>query len=198
MYEHAKRELEIAGLTENDSDYNGLIAEAVLELAKVFDKQGHSGMSANLTADLFSKLAKHETISPLTGEDYEWDDISRYSDDSNSPRYQNNRNSAVFKNGKDGQAYYIDAIVFSGDEGGAFTSGGSVKTKDGKTVLSRQKIKSFPFQPKTFYVDVKDHRWADKSETTLDPNGDWWTHTLEDESQLDKIKEYYDFEFDQL
>ena len=35
--EHARRELEIAGLFDKDSDYNGNIGTAVMELMEVFE-----------------------------------------------------------------------------------------------------------------------------------------------------------------
>jgi hypothetical protein len=186
---HAEKELRLIGMFGEDSDYGGLVGNAVMELMETFSNQGHSGYSAGIVSSLFSKLAKYEPLSPLTGEDDEWDDVSSLGD-IGEKLYQNNRNSAVFKDGKDGQAYIIDAIVFNGD-GGGFTSNGSVTKSNGEKVTSRQDIQSFPFNPKTFYIDVIDHRWEDKEETTKSPNGDWWTHEIKDETQLDEVWEYY-------
>lgn len=104
--------------------------------------------------------------------------------------YQNNRDSRVFKDSKDGKAYFIDAIVFNGDIVGAFT-GRDIMLGD-TPYYSMQFIKSFPFTPKTFYIDVVDYRWKDKEGKTLDPNGDWWTHSIKDENQLKEVFEYYD------
>jgi len=59
---HTRRELELAGLFDEDSDYNGMIGEAVLELAQVFSAQGHSGFSAMMVGDIFSRLVKYETL----------------------------------------------------------------------------------------------------------------------------------------
>jgi hypothetical protein len=44
------------GLFDEDSDYGGMLGEAVLELVKVFSKQGHSGFSAMLTKEMFYRL----------------------------------------------------------------------------------------------------------------------------------------------
>ena len=48
--------LKSRGLFDEDSDYNGMLGEAVLELVKVFSKQGHSGFSAGLTKEMFYRL----------------------------------------------------------------------------------------------------------------------------------------------
>jgi len=61
----AERELREAGLFDKDSDYNGMIGDAVLELMDVFSKQGHSGFSASLTRELFNQLSNWKPINPL-------------------------------------------------------------------------------------------------------------------------------------
>ncbi len=44
------------GMYDKDSDYDGMIGTAVEELSKTFAKQGHNGMSANITMGLFNSL----------------------------------------------------------------------------------------------------------------------------------------------
>lgn len=127
-------------------------------------------------------------IAPLTGGDDEWFEVTEIND--GVPMFQNNRDSRVFKDG-DGKAYFIEAIVFDGNIGGRFTGNGSI-THNGENISSSQYIKSFPFTPKTFYVDVIDYRWKDKDEKVADPDGDWWTHSVRDEQQLKEVFEYYD------
>lgn len=189
---HAKRELELLEKTTPDAIVTPFKNE-ILALCEAFGKSGQSGGSAPFTATAISqavkKLMMFETLAPLTGEDSEWVDMSEYND--GELMFQNNRDSRVFKNGKDGQAYFIEAIVFDGDIGGRFTGNGSV-THNGENISSSQYIKEFPFIPKTFYVDVIDHRWVDKEEKTPDENGDWWTHSIKDENQLNEVFEYYD------
>ena len=51
-YEWLKRQ----GLFDDDSDYGGMLGDAVFELIKVFSKQGHSGFSARITRALFNRL----------------------------------------------------------------------------------------------------------------------------------------------
>lgn len=62
---HAQHELKSAGLLDGDSDYNGMVGQAVLELIEVFAGQGHSGMSAHMTIELFARAARYQLLSPL-------------------------------------------------------------------------------------------------------------------------------------
>ena len=48
--------LDSRGLFDDDADYGGLLGEAILDLIKVFSKQGHSGFSAGLTREMFYRL----------------------------------------------------------------------------------------------------------------------------------------------
>jgi len=179
---HAEREIEILEKTVDEAIIVPFKKE-IIALCKAFGNSGQSGGSAPYTAHAISeavkKLMMSETIAPLTGLDDEWNDVSEIND--GITMYQNNRDSRVFKDGKNGRAYFIDAIVFDGDIGGRFTGTGSC-----------QYIKKFPFEPKTFYIDVIEQRWKDKDEKVLDDDGDWWTHSIKDESQLKEVFEYYD------
>lgn len=65
LVEHAERELREAGLFDEGSDYDGMVGGAVMELVKVFAAQGHSGMSAHMTIDLFHRVASYKTLVPL-------------------------------------------------------------------------------------------------------------------------------------
>lgn len=62
LVNHAEKELKKAGLFDRDSDYDGMLGDAVLELVTVFAKQGHSGMSAQMTRELFYKLSNFEDL----------------------------------------------------------------------------------------------------------------------------------------
>jgi hypothetical protein len=189
---HAKRELDILVKTTPDALIGEFVPE-LIALCEKFGKSGQSGGSAPYVAKALSMavehLCLHRTICPLTGSDEEWNNITDIND--GIPLFQNNRDSRVFKDGKDGQAHFIDAIVFDGDIGGRF-NGHDIKSSSGEVYGSSLRIKAFPFTPKTFYVDVIDHRWKDELETIPDADGDWWTHTIKDESQLKEVFEYYD------
>ena len=51
-----KKRLTELGMFDEDSDYGGMIGEAVMELSKTFADQGHSGMSAAIVMGLFMQL----------------------------------------------------------------------------------------------------------------------------------------------
>ena len=97
MIERAKRELELSGVDEDI--YGDMTSKAVLELLDVFDKQGHSGMSASLVSHLFMKLVKGEALTPLTDHPDEWVEVA-------DNLWQNYRNSAAFSEDH-GQTYSI-------------------------------------------------------------------------------------------
>ena len=144
------------------------MGEAVMALIKVFSEQEHSGMSAGVCTDLFAELAQFNPLTPLTGEDDEWDDITdhyfaakviskgekdspelseivdRINRDTGPPskRYQNKRCSRVFK-----------------DETGTYDSKGKLfRLKDGGLVQRRESrvYITFPYTPKTEIVEVEE------------------------------------------
>lgn len=180
LINHAKKELEIAGLFSKEEDfYGGMTGEAVMELIEVFSKQGHSGMSASIVADLFHKLANYEQLQPLTGKDEEWG-LLDYGDDL---KYQNLRNSGVFKY-SDGTVTYNDSIIKRCHNGTCWSGPLYLTRDDAINNVNRvkAKVKGFPFIPKTFYIDV--------IEEEIKP--DDWIMWVKDPSQLDKVWEYYD------
>jgi hypothetical protein len=187
LIEHAKMELEIAGLFDKKGDfYEGATGKSVMELIELFSKQGHSGMSAPMVAGLFHKLANYEPLQPITGRDEEWSDVSNLGD--GKPWYQNKRCSALFKDGKDGKPYYIDAIIKRDQRGITWSGMAWLNGEDWlngdrtKMVGRKAYIKSFPFTPKTFYIDVRDVEVAK----------DDWESFIVDPSQLDEVWEFYD------
>ncbi|MDD3906431.1 MAG: hypothetical protein PHS46_07935 [Candidatus Omnitrophica bacterium] len=110
-YDYAKDELERAKYF--DGGMNQVMAEDVLELIKVFGEQGHSGFTAPFCIRLFSRLASHKPIGPLTGEDDEWVWVA-------DGVQQNKRLYSVFKEG--GRAYRSDGKVFRDPNGTTWTN----------------------------------------------------------------------------
>lgn len=94
---HAEYELKKAGFFDKNSDYNGVIGKAVVELMKTFSKQGHSGFSAPLVLELFKKVASWDVLSPISSDIGEWTNVTEMGD-SDSPLWQNKRNPAYFSN----------------------------------------------------------------------------------------------------
>ena len=170
---HAEKEMDIRLETVPDAIIMEFKPE-ILAICEKFGTTGQSGGSSPYTAGALSqaikKLCLHQPISPITGEESEWNDISNMAGGNppfkeGIPVFQNNRCGAIFKDGKDGRAYYLDAIVFNGDITSTFTSNGSVKTAAGEKIISRQYIKEFPFKPKKFFIDVIETEWYKDKET---------------------------------
>ena len=113
IVDFAKKEMNIAW--PEPDEMQDMVKENVLELMSVFQKQGHSGFSAPYVLNIFNKLAMYKPIAPLTGEDSEWNYVG-------NDMYQNNRCSAVFKDGKDGDAYWLDGNIFRDKDGCTFTN----------------------------------------------------------------------------
>ena len=103
LTEHARYELNRAGLFDADADYGGAHAKAVMELIETFSAQGHSGMSAALTLKLFYELAQFHPLGPITSGPDEWVDISGISDE---PLWQNKRRGSSFS--RDGGKTWYD------------------------------------------------------------------------------------------
>lgn len=93
LVDHAEKELKLVGLDKKDSDYGGLLYKAVLDLIKLFAKQGHSGYSAGMVRQLFNKLANYETLSPISSKKEDWANVSDISD---RPLWQNKRDPRYF------------------------------------------------------------------------------------------------------
>lgn len=57
-HELFKIRLRELGLYNKNSDYEGMIGKAVEQLSKTFEKQRHSGSSAQITIEAFNMLMK--------------------------------------------------------------------------------------------------------------------------------------------
>ena len=108
LVSYAESELDRIGMTDDD-DMNGMMRKHLLHMVKEFSEEGHSGFSASYALQCLEKLLRFKPLSPLTGEDDEWGDVSNVSGE---PMFQNKRCSSIFKHGKDGEAYDIDGKVF--------------------------------------------------------------------------------------
>lgn len=133
-------ELKRAGLFNKNSDYDGMIGEAVQELLLVFQKQGHSGYSARLTATLFHKLIIGEPLSALTNSPDEWNEVS-------PGVFQSNRISHVFiEKAESERPYTIEGKSFSDDGGKTYFI-----SADSRVYFD---LPGYP--PKTEYVKVEE------------------------------------------
>ena len=197
MYlEHFERELEImqATVVKGDSLIIEPYLRSIREVCKDFAKEGHSGGSAPMTAGVLAQTIKailgFQILSPLQGTDDEWNDVSEMGGAPGTILLQNKRDSAVFKNA-DGKCTYNTCIIWKGEEPyDTFT--GSMNG-----IRSSHYIKSFPFMPKTFYVDVYREPYDENNpkhqgaEVISCGPGDM-AYFIKDPKQLEKVFNYYD------
>ena len=117
LLEHADSELRLAGFNPDSKDFfSRTIYKNIMEIVKAFSGQGHSGGSAEVVTGILGSLLAYKPLSPLTGEDSEWN--------TQNPGFiQNVRLSSVFKDPKTGECYDIDGIVFEEPNGVRFGSG---------------------------------------------------------------------------
>lgn len=130
----AENELRRAGAFDEDGAYMGALGPAVMKMVKIFAEEGHSGFSANLAINMFQRVARFEPLTPLTGDDDEWNECGH-------GVWQNRRSPRVFKNA-DGRAYDTEGRVFREASGACFTS------RDSRVYVE------FPYSPATEYVDA--------------------------------------------
>ena len=143
---HAEQELGYGKPADGGDEVDKMATDCVMQLMELFAAQHHSGMSAPFVLHQFSTLAMHGALSPLTGEESEW--VEMRVDEEGTPHFQNNRMLGVFKEGKNGQPYFIDAITFRDPDGCTF--GGHTEVLN-----SSLPIESFPWLPKSHpIVDV--------------------------------------------
>lgn len=192
LQKHFKRELDIMRASIKDGDE--LLIEPYVEdinnLLKTFGNEDHNGASAPFTASVLTRTLKailgYQVLSPLTGIDEEWEDISKIH---GSPLWQNKRDASVFKQA-DGRCTYNHAIVWQGQEEYDTFTGGVNGYK------SSNYIKEFPFMPKTFYIDVvrelydpnnSEHNQLEQVET----GHGLMVYKIKDEKQLEEVFNYY-------
>lgn len=121
MVEKAKYELDL--LLKNCEDEEALriqktINGNILDIIKMFAEQGHGGFTAGYCIPIIEKLLRQSFITPLTGADDEWSEVSE-------GLYQNVRESSIFKGDKfDGKPYWLNGKAFSTDGGKTFFTNG--------------------------------------------------------------------------
>jgi hypothetical protein len=214
---YAQRELEILVKSATDPENRPIVEPfipEILALCEKFGLSGQSGGSAPYTASAIvqsiKKLLLQKPIMPMTGIDEEWINVAHYGDkDEKICVWQNRRCSNLFKN-SEGKAWYLDAIVWKGDTKGE--SGNDWDTFCGTVdgIMSWQFVKSFPFTPKTFYIDVTreilPNDWTEEpfiewdyydTKEFLDTGKKNWQtekyrYVIKDHSQLKRVFKYYD------
>jgi len=115
---HLEREWMI--LFPGPDEMQDMMKEHLLDMVCLFAMEGHSGFSANYAMSFIPKILAFEPLSPLTGEDDEWIDHGEGT-------FQNKRYSKVFKGGRQGEPYVLDAYIWGTRESGYYTNHASHK-----------------------------------------------------------------------
>lgn len=134
--ERIENELKIAGFDLNErneinseDDYSQAIGKAAYDVCKLFCEQNHSGMSANLTINLITRLLKGDTLTPLTNDPSEWS----HEEWDKEGHYQSKRNFSCFSDDGLKTYYNIDEEEnrnWELDENGKKTGWSSIKPRD--------------------------------------------------------------------
>ena len=138
---HAENELNIIGLTESEDEMNSSMRKHILHMVDEFSKEEHSGFSARYAISCLEKILKFEPLSPLTGDNSEWIEVS-------NGLYQNIRCCRVFKeNGvardNEGLVFYNIVVGDNGEQHKEYFTNSD----------SRVEI-TFPYVPKREYKEI--------------------------------------------
>lgn len=80
LVQYAQYELELlnADITLDDNNMQNTMNTCIIDIVREFSKQRFSGFSATYAIDVLTKLLQYIPLSPLTGVDDEWFDVSEY------------------------------------------------------------------------------------------------------------------------
>lgn len=153
LIEFSENELNNLLTSCKDSDeYNlqNVMNKSILEIIKKFSEQHFTGTTSSYCINILIRLLNYKPLTPLTGEDSEWEDIQKYGSENTS--YQNKRCPAIFKD-SEGKAYNVESKIFSDDNG-----------KSWYTCSASREYIDFPYivpdRPEMIYNKVSDKRFA--------------------------------------
>ncbi len=110
LINHAENELRLAGLVGKGSAYDGMVAKAVLGLVRKLSDQGHSGMSASITLQVFDVVARYKLLSKIQQpKEGDWNVINDVRRTKNITVLQHKRLSSLFSNDGGERWHDIDA-----------------------------------------------------------------------------------------
>lgn len=188
----ARAELDrLLAKTKPDSDgyYMQKIAnDDIMKLVDVFSKQGDSRFSAEYKIGILEKLLRFNPISPLTGDDDEWNEVGYGDNDGTKTTYQNKRCGAVFKDVDNATgtavAYYIHKYTVSDNGGITWFTPSEHKLK----LMGLTRRIEFPFAVhKSIPVYIKYREPVPLGETS-----DYFTVITDDKDELAKVRERYE------
>ena len=138
LIQYALSEFKYAKFIDDEGHYcdemQEMMCKDVLEVLKLISSQGHSGFSIGYFKNLFNKLINFEPLSPLTGNDDEWIKTGF-----GEMEFEMNVRDGRVVRYPDGHCEFREGLIIKYPDGGHQT----------KSVV----IKSFPFVPKSEYID---------------------------------------------
>jgi len=118
LEEYAKQELDILCPPDENGHKDEMqeaIEKDILDIVRLFARQGHSGMSASYMLSILGRILHWYPITPLTGEEDEWLEPTMNAMDD---MQQNKRCHSVFRyNHDNATAVNIEGRIFSNDGG---------------------------------------------------------------------------------
>lgn len=186
---------EFAILEKNVPDASVIpFKKEILALCEAFGKSGQSGGSAPYTAGAITSAIKSllsfDLLYPITGDDSEW------SNSIDEETYQNIRLSSLFKTKTD-KPYYLEAIIWQGEEDFDTFTGRVYLDEDATELISSKQNVRFPFTPKSFYIDVRripiEKEVAEKRNLHyIEGHNECYYSVIKNPEQLKEVWEYYD------
>ena len=181
--EYAKSEL--ARITKDGDGLQDAINKNILDIVELFASQGHSGLSAGYAMSILERLLRFKPLTPLTGEDDEWVEVS--AGETWQRCFQNKRCSSVFKTtdaqGNTIEVHDIDAIAFS--DNGGLTWYASSRFRKNVT---------FPYEPPThpekIYIEYTE-------EVPLGWSGDKYEIITDDKERIEALRAKMQKKFDE-
>ena len=104
LYEHAKNELDLAGMFDSQED--AVLAEHIMQLIDLFSDFGHSGSTGDYVVEVFSLLTNWRPLTSLTNDPNEWLKIEYPRPELVSELWQSKRQSNAFSH-DGGETFYI-------------------------------------------------------------------------------------------
>ena len=151
LKEHAERELDIAGIKEDQSEPSNIkgntwMRKHIMNMVSEFMSAGHNQSSAQTAIDIMNVLLTFRPLTPLTGNEEEWEDQGVHFSD--KLKYQNKRCMRVYKT-TDGRTVDVEGKVFWE----WIDNGMGEKFKSYYTNKDSWVDITFPYVPYTEYVE---------------------------------------------
>lgn len=153
-----RRELDASYSNPADAEYGIACYRSALKAFNSLMEDGHSGASIQITRTILNRLIDREPLTPILGEDDEWENVSQMGlRDGCITEYQNRRMSSLFKYvHEDGTVKYSDIQRVTCYESSHDDVQGGVPFWNGfvNRIIDEVKPITLPYVPQHFKVYV--------------------------------------------